>query len=74
MGILYGGDATTSAFTPLTAYTFMLFVLLYFPCIATVATLKREAGRRWAWFTVIHSLLLAWVVAFGVYQVGMLFM
>ena len=74
MGILYGGDATTSAFTPLTAYTFMLFVLLYFPCIATVATLKREAGRRWAWFTIIHSLLLAWVVAFGVYQVGMLFM
>ena len=74
MGILYGGDATTSAFTPLTAYTFMLFVLLYFPCIATVATLKREAGRRWAWFTIIHSLLLAWVVAFGVYQIGMLFM
>ena len=74
MGILYGGDATTSAFTPLTAYTFMLFVLLYFPCIATVATLRREAGRRWAWFTVIHSLLLAWLVAFGVYQIGMLFM
>ena len=70
MGILYGGDATTSAFTPLTAFTFMLFVLLYFPCIATVATLRREAGRRWAWFTVVHSLLLAWVVAFIVYQIG----
>lgn len=73
MGILYGGDATTSAFTPLTAFSFMLFVLLYFPCIATVATLKREAGRGWAWFTVIHSLLLAWFVAFITYQIGSLF-
>ena len=70
MGILYGGDATISAFTPLTAFTFMLFVLLYFPCIATVATLKREAGRGWAWFTVAHSLALAWLVAFIVYQIG----
>lgn len=73
MGILYGGDATMSAFTPLTAYAFMLFVLLYFPCVATVSALKREAGRGWAWFTVIHSLLLAWVVAFLVYQIGLLF-
>jgi len=72
MGILYGGDATTSAFTPLTAFTFMLFVLLYFPCIATIATLRREAGRGWAWFTVVHSLLLAWSVAFVVYQIGSL--
>lgn len=73
MGILYGGDATMSAFTPLTAFAFMLFVLLYFPCVATVVTIKREAGRRWAWFTVIHSLLLAWVMAFAVYQIGSLF-
>ena len=73
MGILYSGDAAMSAFTPLTAFTFMLFVLLYFPCIATVATLKREAGRVWAWFTVVHSLILAWLVAFVVYQIGILF-
>ena len=72
MGILYGGDATMSAFTPLTAFGFMLFVLLYFPCVATVNALKREAGRGWAWFTVIHSLTLAWVVAFLVYQIGSL--
>lgn len=73
LGILYHGDAALSAFTPLTAFTFMLFVLLYFPCIATVATLHREAGRQWAWFTVVHSLLLAWFVSFVVYQVGSLF-
>lgn len=59
-------------FTPLSAFAFMLFVLLYFPCIATVATLKREIGTRWAVFTVLHSLLLAWVVAFIVFQTGCL--
>lgn len=51
-------------FTATTAYAFMLFVLLYFPCIATVTTLGREIGWKWALFTVIHSLVLAWVVAF----------
>ncbi len=73
MGILYGGDAALSAFTPLTAFGFMLFVLLYFPCIATIATLRREAGNGWAIFTVVHSLLLAWVLSFVVYQIGILF-
>ena len=72
MGILYHGQAGLSAFTPLTAFTFMLFVLLYFPCIATIATLRREAGRGWAWFTVIHSLVLAWTLSFAVYQIGSL--
>lgn len=72
MGILYHGDAAFGAFTPLTAFTFMLFVLLYFPCIATIATLHREAGRVWAWFTVVHSLLLAWCMSFLVYQIGSL--
>ena len=72
MGILYHGEAGLSAFTPLTAFTFMLFVLLYFPCIATIATLHREAGRGWAWFTVFHSLALAWLLSFLVYQIGSL--
>ena len=70
LAILYGGDITAAGFTPLTAFAFMLFVLLYFPCAATIATLRREAGRRWAWFTVVHSICLAWFVAFLVYQIG----
>ena len=74
LAILYGGDITTAGFTPLTAFSFMLFVLLYFPCVATIATLRREAGRGWAWFTVFHSLALAWLVAFAVYQIGSLFL
>jgi len=73
LAILYGGDIATAGFTPLTAFSFMLFVLLYFPCVATIATLRREAGKQWAWFTVFHSLALAWLVSFTVYQIGTLF-
>ncbi len=72
LAILYGGDISAAGFTPLTAFTFMLFVLLYFPCVATIMTLRREAGRGWAWFTVFHSLFLAWFISFIVYQIGML--
>ena len=73
LAILYGGDIASAGFTPLTAFSFMLFVLLYFPCVATIATLHREAGKGWAWFTVFHSLFLAWFISFLVYQIGMLF-
>ena len=73
LAILYGGDISAAGFTPLTAFSFMLFVLLYFPCVATIATLHREAGSKWAWFTVFHSLALAWLVSFIVYQIGSLF-
>ena len=72
LAILYDGDIATAGFTPLTAFSFLLFVLLYFPCIATIATLRREAGKIWAWFTVFHSLALAWLVSFLVYQIGSL--
>lgn len=70
LAILYGGDISAAGFTPLTAFSFMLFVLLYFPCVATIATLRREAGKVWAWFTVFHSLALAWLISFLVYQIG----
>ncbi len=73
MAILYDGDISAAGFTPITAFSFMIFVLLYFPCVATIATLHREAGRRWAWFTVVNSLLLAWLMAFAITQIGNLF-
>ena len=72
LAILYGGDISAAGFTPLTAFSFMLFVLLYFPCIATIATLRREAGKQWAWFTIFHSLFSAWFISFVVYQIGSL--
>lgn len=60
--------------TPLVAYGYMLFILIYFPCIATVAAIKNESGSwKWAAFTICYTTLLAWVVAFLVHQIGSLF-
>ena len=58
--------------TPLAAFAYMVFVLLYTPCIITVAAIKREAGFRWMWFSIGYQLALAWIVSFGIYQVGRL--
>ncbi len=58
----------------LTAYSFLLFVLLYFPCIATIAAIKGETGSwKWALFTAFYTTALAWLVSAAFYQVGMLF-
>lgn len=60
--------------TPLSAYAFLLFVLLYFPCIATIAAIKGETGSwRWALFAAGYTTVLAWVVSAVVYQIGSLF-
>lgn len=60
-------------FTSASALSFMAFTLLYFPCIATVSALRHEIGRRWAAFTVVHSLVLAWLCSFIVYILAGLF-
>ncbi len=57
--------------SPLTAYCYMLFVLLYFPCIATLVAIKNESGHwKWALFTACYTTGLAWLLTFVVYQVG----
>lgn len=59
----------TPVFTPVVAICLMLFVLIYFPCIATIVAIKNEAGGwRWAFFSAGYTLLLAWLVAFTVFQ------
>jgi ferrous iron transport protein B len=58
------------AFTPASALAYLVFVLLYTPCIATVGAMAQEHGRRLAWVTVGWQLATAWVVAFAVYQVA----
>lgn len=64
----------TPDFTPLVALTFMVFVLLYIPCIASVVAVIKESGSwKWGAFTVIYNTCVAWIVAFIVYQVGSLF-
>ena len=61
-------------FTPLTAYGFMAFTLIYTPCLATIAVIKKETGSwKWTAFAIGYSLLLAWIVAFVIYRVGLLF-
>ena len=62
--ILFGYDLTSMALSAGTAYAFLVFILLYFPCVATVSTLRKELGWKWAMFSVINSLLVAWVAAF----------
>lgn len=83
LGVLYTNDddiesvdlADRIPITPLVAYGYMLFVLIYFPCIATVAAIKNESGSwKWAAFTVCYTTLLAWIVAFLVHQVGGIFL
>ena len=66
------GAALKLAFTPLAALAFLVFVLLYVPCIATVGAIASEFGGKWALFSVIWQLVLAWVVAVIVYQGGLL--
>lgn len=59
--------------TPLASYCFLLFVLLYFPCIATIAAIKGETGSwKWAAFAACYTTALAWVVSALVYQIGSL--
>ncbi len=65
---------TADGITPLAAYCFLLFVVIYFPCIATIAAIKGETGSwRWAVFSAVYTTLLAWVVSAIVYQVGSFF-
>ena len=60
--------------TPLAAYAYLIFVLLYFPCIATVAAIKHETGSwRWALFAAGYTTAVAWVVSMLVFQVGSIF-
>jgi ferrous iron transport protein B len=86
LGVLYAAGADVSeesealrrslrdsGMTPLGAYTLMAFVLIYVPCLATVAVISRETNSwKWAAFSIAYSLALAWVVSFFIYQGGRL--
>ncbi|GET32361.1 ferrous iron transport protein B [Prolixibacter bellariivorans] len=60
-------------FTPLVAFGFMLFILIYFPCVAVIAAIKKESNWKWAVFSMVYTTGIAWVVAFATYQIGSLF-
>ena len=87
MGILYQADSEADEtsnslqkqlkeqahFTPLVSFGFMLFILIYFPCIAVIAAIKKESSWGWALFTMVYTTSIAWLVAFATYQIGSLF-
>ena len=83
LGVLYavdeeGSEALSKALvksgmTPLSAFSMMVFVLLYIPCIATVATIRRESNSfRWMFFSIGYTTLVAWIMSFIVYNGGRL--
>ncbi len=85
LGILYSNNKDTNTeqiatamradgITPLSGFCFLVFVLLYFPCIATVTAIKQESGHwKWALFTAAYTTGLAWLVSMIIYQIGGLF-
>ena len=80
MGVLYSSDSDESItedlkesgdFTPRSAAAFLVFILLFFPCIATIAAIAHETGSwKWATFSIIYNTAVAWVTAFIVYTIG----
>ncbi len=61
-------------FTPLVSISFLIFILIYFPCIAVIAAVKKESGSwKWATFLMFYTTGLAWLLSFAVYQIGSLF-
>ena len=75
MGIVYSGNLAAVLphhFTPIAAYSFLVFVLLYTPCISTIATMKKEYGGKMAIFSVTYQLVLAWVSSFLVFRIATL--
>ena len=73
LSILFGGvGAITTALSPLAALSLLVFCLLYTPCIAALASVKRELGGKWAVGVALWQLAVAWVVAFAVHSVGLL--
>ena len=69
-----GAPALSDIFTPLTAYTFLVFCLLYPPCIAALATIRREINSNTATLAIIcYQLCVAWLFAFVVRHIGLLF-
>ncbi|MBP5136120.1 MAG: ferrous iron transport protein B [Paludibacteraceae bacterium] len=69
---VHGPKAGQKVFTPLVALTLMIFVLIYFPCIATIVAIAKESKWKWAIFVMVYTTLLAYLVSLAVFQIGSL--
>ena len=67
-----GFEESSHGHSALAAMAFMVFVLIYTPCVAAVAAEKQELGMKWTWVSIIGQLVLAWLMAFVVFQGGIL--
>lgn len=75
MQVIFAGDLSlvlTSHFTALSAYSFLVFVLLYTPCVSVIGAMKKEYGVKFTLFSVSYQLALAWIVSFLVFNIGKL--
>jgi ferrous iron transport protein B len=69
------GQVLMDNFTQLSAYAFMVFVLLYTPCVATIGVIKRETNSwKWTFFSLGYQIAVAWIVSFAIYSVGRIFL
>ena len=74
LSVLFGSTETLlSVIAPLSAVSLLVFCLLYTPCVAAVASIKRELGGKWAAGVVVGQCVIAWIAAFVVYLIGSLF-
>ena len=80
LGVMYAGEGATlqealqHSVTPAAALAYMVFILLYFPCVATFVAIKKESGGwKWAIITAVYTIILAWVASFITFRIAMLF-
>ena len=74
LSVLFGStEALTAVMSGLTALTLLVFCLLYTPCVASIATIKRELGGQWAWGVAVFQCVIAWIVALIVRLIGLMF-
>ena len=71
LGILVGNNIT-SILSSASVYSLLTFALLYTPCVAAIASIKRELGLKWAIYVVVYQCAIAWLVSFGVYRLALL--
>jgi len=72
LAVRNGFEASSGGHGALASLAFMVFVLIYTPCMVAIAAEWQELGAKWTWFSIIGQLLLAWLMAFVVFQGGML--
>ena len=71
-GLLFADAGIAGAISPLTAACMLVFCLLYTPCVAAIAAIRREMGKKWAWFTIFWQCGIAWIAALAVRLIGLL--